>query len=47
MNCTVCGNAIDPARLESWPWARTCTPECSIQHEAAGQRRIEGRPGHG
>ena len=39
MNCTVCGDAIDPARLELWPWAKTCTPACSIQHEASTQRR--------
>ena len=39
MNCTVCGDAVDPARLELWPWAKTCTPACSIQHEASTQRR--------
>ena len=39
MNCTVCGDAIDPDRLELWPWAKTCTPACSIQHEASTQRR--------
>ena len=36
--CSVCGEEIPPARLELWAWARTCSREHSILHEASTQR---------
>ena len=39
VKCSVCGDEIPPARLELWPWARTCSPPHSSLHEASTQRR--------
>ena len=47
MNCTVCGDAIDPARLELWPWAKTCTPACSIRTRRAHSVVIAATTGAG
>ena len=39
MDCAICGDTIPAARMNMWPWARTCTPEHSIAHQANTQRQ--------
>ena len=39
MDCAICGDAIPAARMNMWPWARTCNPAPSIAHQANTQRQ--------
>ena len=37
--CRVCWNPVPPERLDRWPWAVTCSPECSTRNESTARHR--------
>ena len=37
--CRVCPYPVPPERLDRWPWAITCSPECSTRNESTARHR--------
>ena len=37
--CRMCWYPVPRERLERWPWAVTCSPDCSLRHEITARPR--------